>query len=238
MSRQVTPFEEDFIRMYVQAADNEELQPALSPGMGGAAAVPASELGPALEGAVPEVAPALAPEAAARVAAAVAAVAEAGGTSPARIAPITTSPPCAMKLPPPFRVAIDKSGDRKIGLDVRHYTKESLEILYIKDGLVFDYNQLVRDGSLSGREVQANDVITMVNGYRGTANQLLGKIATEKRVELLIQRGLPKRVPKSREASRGSGSAEGADDGAEASLVAAFAAATAAAAEASPTPSG
>mmetsp|Transcript_66492 Transcript_66492/g.172506 ORF Transcript_66492/g.172506 Transcript_66492/m.172506 type:complete len:250 (-) Transcript_66492:7-756(-) len=128
-------------------------------------------------------------EAAAAVAEAAAAMADAEeGSSPAR-----SARQAAPELPPPFKVEIAKVGSRKIGLDVRHYTKTSLEVLKIKEGLIEDYNLQIQAGSITGFSVEVGDVIQEVNGFTGTANELLGKIATETRVALLIQRGLRKR---------------------------------------------
>lgn len=196
---------EDFMRVYVLAEGHASLSPGAreeAPSGEEQAAREAEAQAAARAAAVAlkaaaSAAPAAAAGAAAPAAAAGAAAPKQQGRTDDAADSAATAP---QGLPLPFKVVLQKDGVRKIGLDVRHYSRTALEVLSVKDGLVSDHNarvakmvkELGQDKVQEGM-VQAGDVILAVNDNRGTANMLLGVIAAEKRVELLLQRGLPPR---------------------------------------------
>lgn len=97
-------------------------------------------------------------------------------------------------LPPPYSVFIDKSGSQKFGLDVKRYSKTSLEVLRINEGLVTNYNNEVEKGNIVGFKVEIGDVLDAVNDFTGPAEQILSQIAKCKQMRLRFQKGLPPKV--------------------------------------------
>lgn len=83
-----------------------------------------------------------------------------------------------------FRVHVVKSDreDGKLGLNVARLG-EAVKIKGVSDGLVFDWNLQNLD-----REVMPRDKIVEVNGIRGTADELLHAIGTDRSLDLVITR--------------------------------------------------
>jgi len=91
-----------------------------------------------------------------------------------------------------FRYTVLLESCGRIGLNVKHYNKDKLEVIAVKDGLIKDYN----DAS-QGPHVCAGDVIEMVNGLSGSAAEMLQEIAASSKsgsthqLEISFVRGLP-----------------------------------------------
>lgn len=89
-----------------------------------------------------------------------------------------------------YNVCVKASG--RIGLNVKHYDKDKLEVIAVKDGIIKQYNDECRTGTV----VCIGDVIEAVNGISGNATDILNAISQSSKEEtaqlqISFVRGLP-----------------------------------------------
>lgn len=90
-----------------------------------------------------------------------------------------------------FLVNIERCDSRLLGMDLRHYGENKLQVIrVVEGGLVDCYNV---DCELNGDStiVQSGDVIEEVNDVQDIAHQLLARLASEPSLKVLLRRGLP-----------------------------------------------